>query len=143
MKELLSIRSDLDHDGDGLVRFRLSAENAEFRAATQAWGSEESVRSLLSAVDGFPRSVPDRAEFTFGSPRSGVCHLEFQTTDGRGHCRVWVSVEAADGSAGSERHQRSTICVEFLPADLDEFCDQLRRFKPGRDNEALLTKSKV
>jgi hypothetical protein len=143
MKQLLSIRSNLDHDGDDLVRFRLSAENAEFRATTLAWDSEESVRSLLSAVGGFPRSVPDRAEFTFGSPRTGVCHLEFQTTDGRGHCCVWVSVEAAYSSAGSERHQRSTICVEFLPAALDEFCEQLRRFKRGRDNEALLTRSKV
>jgi hypothetical protein len=32
------------------------------------------------------------------------------------------------------------ICVDFLPAALDDFCEQLRRFKPGRDNEALRTK---
>jgi hypothetical protein len=140
MKDRLTISSDLDHDGDGVVRFRITAENVEFRGTTLAWGSEQTVGGLLSVLAGFPKTSSDRVEFSFGTPRTGVARLEFQTVDRLGHCLVWVDLKAAYASTGQDGFQQSLVCVEFVPASLDEFANQLRRFKRGRNNEAVLTK---
>jgi|SRR5688572_8137172 hypothetical protein len=140
MRDQLIISGSLDHDGDGLVRFRITAENVEFRGTTLAWGTEDTIRELVSALAGFPKASSDRAEFVFGTPRTGIGRLEFQTLDSVGHCCVWADLEAAYASTGRDAFQRSLVCVEFLPASLDEFCNQLRHFKRGRKNEAVLTK---
>lgn len=138
MRDQLAIRSSLEHDGDGLVRFHISVENVEFRATTLAWGYEENVRELVSALKGFPKTGSDRVEFTLGSPRSGLCRLEFLTIDSVGHCCVWIDLEAPYSTAGKDRFQRSLVCIQFAPGSLDEFCTQLRAFKRGQDNEAVL-----
>jgi hypothetical protein len=138
MRDQLVISGSLDHDGDGLVRLRITAENVEFRGTTLAWCTEENVAELRSALAGFPKSSSDRVEFVLGSARTGVCRVEFKTVDSIGHCCVWVEVEAAYASTGQDAFQRSLVCVEFVPASLDEFCTQLRRFKRGSKNEAVL-----
>lgn len=138
MKDKLTICSDLDHDGDGVVRYRISAENVEFRGSTLAWGNDIDAEKLGGMLKGFPKATPSSIEFSFGSPKTGQCRLEFKTIDNRGNCGVWVSLEAAHASGGTERFQSALICVQFMPANLDEFCKQLVRFKRGRDNEATL-----
>jgi hypothetical protein len=140
MKDQLIISGNLDHDGDGLVRFRITAENPAFRGTTLTWGNEERISELLSALAGFPKTSSDRVEFVFGTPRTGVCRLEFQTVDSLGHCCVWVDLEAPYASTGKDRFEHSLVCVKFVPASLDEFCNHLRRFKRGRQNEAVLAK---
>lgn len=140
MKDQLTVSGNLDHDGDGLVRFRITAENVEFRGTTLTWGNEEKIAELLSALAGFPKTSSDRVEFVFGTPRTGVCRLEFQTIDSVGHCCVWADLEAAYASTPKDGFQRSLVCVKFVPASLDGFCNQLRHFKRGRKNEAVLTK---
>ena len=140
MKDQLIISGTLDHDGDGLVRFRITAENVEFRGTTLTWGAAENVAELLSALAKFPKTSSDRVEFMLGTPRTGVCRLAFQTLDSLGHCCVWADLEAAYSSTEKDGFQRSLVCVKFVPASLDEFCNQLRRFKRGQENEAVLTK---
>jgi hypothetical protein len=138
MGDYLSVVSDLEHDGDGVVSIRISARNVEFRATTVAWGNDTEPVELASTLKGFPRRLPDRAEYSFGTPGVGHCKLIFQTIDDVGHCCVWAEIEARYSSVGEDQFQRSTICVEFAPAALDRFCEQLQRFKRGRQNEARL-----
>ena len=141
MQDQLTISSDLAHDGDGVVRYRIRAENAAFRATTLAWGNEDDAESLGNKLKGFPKSIPSKLEYSFGSPKTGRCHLEFQTIDGTGRCCVWATFESSYSSCGTERFENSVVCVRFLPTSLDEFCIQLARFKQDRDNEAVLGRS--
>lgn len=138
MKDRLTIGSQLEHDGDGIVRYRIRAENADFRGSTLAWGNSIDAENLGDLLKGFPKTTPSSLEYAFGSPKTGLCQLEFQTIDSVGHCCVWVAIEAACSSTGTEEFQSAVVCVRFLPANLDEFCTQLIRFKRGRDNEAVL-----
>jgi hypothetical protein len=138
MKDKLTISSELEHDGDGIVRFRIRAENADFRGSTLAWGNAIDAGNLGELLKGFPKGTPASLEYAFGSPKTGQCQLRFQTIDSVGNCCVWATIESAYTSAGTERFQSAFVCVRFLPANLDEFCTQLTRFKRGRDNEAVL-----
>lgn len=140
MKDQLVISGSLDHDGDGSVRLRITAENVEFRGTTLAWSTEEELGELRSALTGFPKTSSDRVAFVFGAPRTGVCRLEFQAVDSTGHCCVWVDLEAAYASTEKDVFQRSLVCIQFVPATLDEFCNQLRSFKRGSKNDAVLAK---
>jgi hypothetical protein len=136
--DILSIQSTLDHDGDEIVRFRISAKNVEFEATVMVWGNESDAKELASLLSGFPKSMPAQVEYSFGSPRTGQCALNFETVDRTGRCCVWGNFEAAYKSGGSERFQRAEICIEFVPGSLDNFVAQLSRFKRGVKNEAIL-----
>ena len=141
MKTHLVIRSSLEHDGDGMVRYHVSAESADFRGATFAWGSESDAADLAMLLVRFPASPESVVEFRFGSPSNGSCSLRFQTTDRRGHCCVWAEFESTYESGGAGRFQTAVVCIAFLPAALDEFCVQLKRFKRAEPNEAILDES--
>jgi hypothetical protein len=56
MRVQLTISNGLDHDGDGIVRFRVTAENVEFRGH--------------DPLAGFPKTSSDRVDFA-----SGLCIL--------------------------------------------------------------------
>jgi hypothetical protein len=124
-KDHLTIDSTLNHDGDGVVHYRIVAENAGFRGATGAWGNAEDALTLASALVGFPNNPQQRVEFEFGSPGVGLCRLEFRTVDSLGHCCVWADIEGSFASSDKDKFQRSLVCINFLPASLDEFCTQL------------------
>jgi len=138
MKTQLSISSTLDHDGDGVVRYHLSADSREFRGTVFAWGSESDAADLAKLISGFPMSPESVIEFGFGSPKTGCCTLRFQTVDRRGNCCVWAEFEASYERSGTGHFETAAVCVSFLPAALDEFCVQLQRFKRGKQNEAVL-----
>lgn len=66
MKTELTIRSSLEHDGDGVVRYHLLADSRDFRGAVFAWGSESEVATLAKLLVGFPKSRSDFVEYSFG-----------------------------------------------------------------------------
>ena len=138
MDSQFSIASDLEHDGDGLVRYQIHAANAKFSGTTLTWGSADDVEVLALALKGFPKSLPTHEEVTFGSHRSGQCRLRFQTYDGLGHCSLWIEIEAEYPRRGSDKFQTASIYLETTPAQVDDFCLQLRRFERGLKNEAVL-----
>jgi hypothetical protein len=138
MDSHFSIASDLEHDGDGLVRYQIHAVNPKFTGSTLAWGSADDVQVLALALSGFPKSVPAHEEVTFGSHRTGQCRLKFQTYDGLGHCSLWIEIEAEYPPQGSDKVQTASIYLEITPAHVDDFCLQLRRFERGQKNEAVL-----
>jgi len=138
MNSRLTVRSDLQHDGDGIVRYHIRADSPDFRGSTSAWGNDSDCADLAKLLAGFPKSLSSSVEFTFGTPRTGRCLLRFEPADRTGKCCVWAEVESTYAAAGTERFETSSVCVHFLPAALDEFCTQLLRFKSGRDNEATL-----
>jgi hypothetical protein len=138
MDSYFSIASDLEHDGDSLVRYQIHAVNPNFSGSTLAWGSADDVQVFAQALNGFPKSVPACEEVTFGSHGTGHCRLKLQTYDGLGHCSLWIEIEAEYPPRGSGKFETAAIYLEIDPVHLDEFCLQLRRFERGRKSEAIL-----
>lgn len=138
MKSCLTVRSDLEHDGDGLVRYYIRAESPDFRGTAVAWGDDSACAELGKLLAGFPKTPHASVEFTFGSPKTGRCSLSFESLDRTGRCCVWAEIESTYEARDTDRFETASICVHFLPAAVDEFCTQLQRFKRGRQNEAAL-----
>jgi hypothetical protein len=138
MANRLAISSDLDHDGDGVVRYRIDAQSPDFRGGVWAWGNDTTAGELTRVLQGFPRNVGQKVEFTFGTHGTGVAKLRFEVASARGECRVWVSVSSEYAVANTDEHQSASLCIGFFPAALDAFCQQLGRFKPQRPNAAEL-----
>jgi hypothetical protein len=139
MKGNLTIKGDLEHDGDGVVRIYFAAENENFSGATAAWAAETQVAELASLLAGFPSETPSDVTYSFGSPKSGQCHLRFVTIDNVGHCAAWVQIIAEDAAYGRDEFESSLVCLKCTAAALDKFCVGLSEFKRGRNNAATLS----
>jgi len=140
MPTRLAISSHLEHDGDGIVRYRIEAENRDFRGAAWAWGNETDAADLAALLRGFPSGVNSKIEYGFGSSGTGVVNLLFESVNPQGHCRVWVATKSEYAAEGSREHNSAFVSVDFLPAALDDFCRDLAKFKPRRLNEAILSR---
>ena len=139
MGSFLAISSQLSHDGDGLVRYRLVVESSGFQGHTEAWGHESDVRELAVALRGFPVAAGAKVMYSFGSPGTGTASLRFEVVDPLGHCHAWISIVATHPVARTGEHESAHVCIGFNPADMDRFCRQLEDFTPGRFNEAELS----
>jgi hypothetical protein len=126
------------HDGDGIVRYRIEAENHAFRGSVLAWGNDSDAAELAALLSAFPTAGVGNIKYFFGSPGSGVACLRFESLNSRGHCRVWVAITAEVAAEGGSEHDSASIAVDFVPAELDEFCRALAKFKPRCLNEAIL-----
>jgi hypothetical protein len=134
----LAIFSRLEHDGDGLVRYRIAAESGDFRGETELWGGEGDVKELAALLRGFPSAIDSSAEYSFGSPGTGTVALRFEATDPLGHCRVWVSMVSAYSVGRTDEFESAHICISFAPAAVDRFCQELEMFAPQHQNQAEL-----
>jgi hypothetical protein len=139
----LRISSSLEHDGDGVVRYRIDAKSREFRAAALAWGTDADAEKLAALLKGFPARPDARVEFGFGSPGTGTADLHFAVASPRGLCKVQAAVTSEYPAGSGPEHQSAVVIIEFFPAALDLFCQQLSRFKPNRPNEAELNGNAV
>jgi hypothetical protein len=139
MKGDLTIKGDLEHDGDGLFRLYFAAKNENFSGATAAWAADTQVAEFASVLAGFPSKIPSEVTYSFGSPKSGQCHLRFVTIDNVGHCAAWVQVISEDAAYARDEFESSLVCLKVTAAALDRFCLQLNDFKRGRDNAAMLS----
>jgi hypothetical protein len=139
MTSQLKISSALEHDGDGVVRYRIDAKSRDFRAATWAWGTDADAEKLAALLKGFPTRTDSQVGFIFGSPGTGTADLRFGVANGRGLCKVQAAVTSEYPAGNGPEHQSATVVIEFFPAALDLFCQQLTRFKSNRSNEAELS----
>ena len=136
----LTIRGDLEHDGDGVVRIHFAARNENFSGTTAAWAADTQVAEFASVLlAGFPSTTPSEATYSFGSPKSGQCHFRFVTIDNVGHCAAWVEIISEDAAYAGDEFESSLVCLKFTAAALDRFCLQLSEFTRGRDNAATLS----
>jgi hypothetical protein len=138
MVSRLTISSSLEHDGDGVVRYRIEACSPDFCGKTWTWGSETDAGELAKLLRGFPTSPSAKVEFDFGDASSGSSNLRFEMSNARGACRVWAVLSSEHVVAGPETYQSASVCIGFFPAALDVFCQQLGRFRPQRPNKAEL-----
>ena len=84
----LAIFSQLVHDGDGLVRYRVLVESESFRAETELWGGPTDPMDLATALRAFHPAPSAKLESSLGSPGTGTVVLRFEAVDALGHCRV-------------------------------------------------------
>jgi hypothetical protein len=138
MKNVLSVRSTLGHDGDGVVRYTIRAVSDDFAGSTMAWGNVEQPTQLAILLSGFPKAVGDSVDYNFGTATTGSCELKFGSIDGSGHIGVWSQLVAPCVSRGGSRFQSADIFFRVEPSGIDQFCSALRGFVPGQQNEAVL-----
>ena len=97
MAASLQFETTLEHDGDGLVRYTVSAANEEFSATVGTWTQANSHVALASALTGFTVSSGDRVTCKFGS--TGTCELEVFCLDSLGHLGIWLLLTRTGPSA--------------------------------------------
>jgi hypothetical protein len=138
MTTSLTIESTLEHDGDELILFAISASSNHFSGSTEAWGHVDELAELASALHGFPSQTDLSVAFTFGTRGVGTCALNFFCLDGLGHLGVWITMEAHYPVRSSEKHESARIFIAVDPAAVDSFTQGLRAFGPGMANRAVL-----
>jgi hypothetical protein len=135
----LAISSLLEHDGDGVVTYRVEAQSRDFRGAAYVWGNDTDAHELAGLLRAFPQSPTSRVEFVFGTEGTGMASLRFEVAGLRGQCRVWVTISSEYSAGGSDEQESASVCIPFLPAAIDTFCRQLRLFKLRQPNHAELS----
>jgi len=138
MTASLTIESTLEHDGDELILFAISASSKHFSGSTEAWGHADELAELASALHGFPSQTDMSVAFTFGTRGVGTCALNFFCLDGLGHLGVWIRIQAHSPAGSTEEHESARIFIRFDPASVDSFTQSLRAFGPGLANRAAL-----
>ncbi|NDK39740.1 hypothetical protein DT603_12895 [Pseudoxanthomonas gei] len=139
MQAVLSLESSLEHDGDGLTRYRLAIKNDLFRADTSAWGNDDEHLKFSAALAGFPVSSSSSLNYKFGSDGTGTCTLEFTCLDNLGHVGVWATFESTYPVDRSDRHEHASVFLRCDPAAIDEFVAELHGFVAGSPNRAQLS----
>jgi hypothetical protein len=134
----ISIRSSLEHDGDGCVRYGISARSPTFAGSALAWGNTDNHLKLAEALTGFPSNTSSRLSYRLGTPGTGTCTLEFFCTDKLGHIGVWASMEAEYPVGNDLGFEGARIFLRCEPAAIDSFVESLRRFVTGAENVASL-----
>jgi len=137
MANSLEISSSLAHDGDELVRFRITTLSKDFSGSVEAWGYADNLGELAAKLQGFPQSDNSSVHFQFGSPQTGFCKLEFVCIDAVAHCGVWVTMEAAY-PAVNQGFEKASIFFRVEPAAIDRFSSSLRAFNSGAIQNAAL-----
>jgi len=138
MKTCLGVESFLEHDGDGIVRYRLTIQNDCFRATTQAWGNDDDHLRFAEALTGFPATSASTLTHSLGSDGSGTCTLEFFCLDNLGHVGLWTTIVSDYPMGPSKRHEQACAFLRCDPAAIDRFVSDLRRFTAGSPNCAEL-----
>lgn len=138
MEIALQVGGSLEHDGDELVRYTVQLSNVDFAASTWAWGNLGEHLELAEALQGFPASADSTVSYTFGTPGTGHCHLEFFCTDRLGHVGLWATFESAYPVGRSEQYETARLFMRCDPASIDTFIAELRGFVPSSQNRAKL-----
>ena len=139
MRHNLAIFTELAHDGDGTVKYRVFVESGAFQAETELWGGPMHAAQLSTALRAFQPVRGTKLDYSLGSPGTGTVELRFEVVDLLGHCRLWTSVVSDHRIAGTGEQESARVCFGFAPADIDEFCRQLDSFVPNHPNRAELS----
>ena len=136
MKNALQVASTLAHDGDGVVRFTISASSEDFAASTETLGSPLKIQDLADALRGFPMEIESSIHFRFGG--LGECELDFFCLNRSGHTAVRVAIEASDSATSPKEHERAELFFRVEPTAIKAFSEALSKFVPNADNQAVL-----
>ena len=136
MKNALLVASTLAHDGDGVVRFVISASSEDFAASTETIGGALTVQDLADALRGFPTEIGSSVHFRFGG--LGKCELNFLCLNRSGHTAVRIAIEAPDGALTAHEHERAEFFFRVEPTAIEAFAEALSKFTANADNQAVL-----
>lgn len=128
------------HDVD-VVELKASAWNGSFGGSTCLWVAQGELDDAANQLAGFPVSLADRREVTFGAfgPKfaGGAITLKFACIDGAGHCQVNVSMES-DYDRRDIWAERVEMLSAFEPAALDQFVKEMRELNSSLAGSAVL-----
>lgn len=131
---------DPDDDYLGIV---IKISNGKYAGYTRIYAGLSDLSDLAKVLEGFPETVEDKREFTFGYERSrdvvgGYCHLVFKTWDRVGHTEIIATMEddKRDSLATAEIPVRSIEASAY-----DRFVEQLRKIEKERHGSAVLLTS--
>ena len=136
MKNALLVASTFAHDGDGVVRFMISASSEHFAASTETLGGAATVQDLANALRGYPKDVGSAVHFRFGG--LGECELNFLCLNRSGHTAVRIAVEAPGGALTPHEHERAELFFRVEPTAIRSFAEALSKFVVSADNKAVL-----
>ncbi len=136
MKNALLVASTLAHDGDGVIRFFISASSEHFAASTETLGGVLTVQTLASALGDFPKEIGSSVNFRFGG--LGECALNFLCLNRSGHTAVRITVEAPDSALTPHEQERAELFFRVEPTAIKAFTEALSRFVANSDNQAVL-----
>jgi hypothetical protein len=136
MKNALLVASTLVHDGDGVVRFSISASSEDFSAYTETKGGALVVQNLASALRGFPKDISSSVHFCFGG--LGECELRFFCLNRSGHTAVRITISSPDSAPTPNEHERAELFFRVEPMAIEAFARALSRFEDNADNRAVL-----
>jgi hypothetical protein len=128
------------HDVD-IVELKVSAWNGSFGGSTRVYVGQGDLADTATLMHGFPKDPRDKREFTFGAfgPKfaGGAMELQLSCSDGAGHARLDVTIEADYGRRES-RTERVELTSTFEPAALDQFVEQMRILGKSLTGSAVL-----
>lgn len=138
MTDFLKIAGSLDHDGDGLLRFSISAAAGDFSGEALAYGNAQQLLQLANLLEGFPTSTKAEVTFRFGTAKSGSCELQFYCWDGAGHAALKATIVSDASFRSTANFNKATLNFRVEANALDEFISSLRAFHAGAVPEARL-----
>jgi hypothetical protein len=104
------------HDTD-VVGVSIAASNGEFSGVSRAYIDRDDPRVAALILSGFPRTLDDSREFSFGTmdPQfaGGGAQLRFLCKDGSGHAAVEIYI-ACEAEPKSNRWSRPPQLAHFL-----------------------------
>ena len=128
------------HDTD-VVELEVSAWNGSFGGSTCLYIGQGDLADTATLLAGFPTSLEDRREVTFGAfgPKfaGGAMNLTFSCIDGAGHCQLHGTIEAAYDSRDLLAERVELLCA-LEPAALDQFVKQMRELNSSLTGSAVL-----
>jgi hypothetical protein len=129
--------TDPDPDYLGI---EILASSGRFSGAAKIYAGLDELSKFAEVITGFPTGWKDERKYVFGTKDKGIaggyCALRFYCRDGSGHSIVDVEFEDDDRYYYSEASARFTFPV--LPAELDQFVEQLRSVERAQSGEARL-----
>ena len=136
---------EIQDPDDHYLGIVIKISNGRYTGQTRIYAGLSDLSDLAKVLEGFPETVEDKREFTFGYERSrdvvgGYCHLVFKTWDRVGHTEIIATMEddKRDSLATAEIPVRSIEASAY-----DRFVEQLRKIEKERDGSAALQSSSL
>ena len=136
----VGLKFDIPPEDDSYLKIRISAWNGSFGGDAAIYVDTERLKETASELRGFPASVSDVRELSFGGfgPRcaGGAASLRFYCIDGSGHARLDAKIESDYDRAGKAESVTMTLSIE--PAALDRFVQALDKLDPKEGAQVFL-----
>jgi hypothetical protein len=106
------------------IEYRVTCSNGLFCGTTDLYSSHESLANAANLIRGFPASIRDSRNVTFGTFEptfaGGGVSMTFQCTDSAGHKEVLVKLRD-DGRKQTGKPQSVDLILPIEPSAIDFF----------------------